>query len=261
MQTIETKSSEEMVRCEQIVKRFGTHTVLNGVDMTVKRGQVVVIIGPSGSGKTTLLRCLNHLEKIDGGRIYIDNQLVGFRERKGKMQEDSDANTAKLRSQVGFVFQRFNLFAHKTALENVIEAPIHVLRRPHRESVERARELLAKVGMGNKEDSYPHKLSGGQQQRVAIARALAMDPKLMLFDEATSALDPELVGEVLKVMRQLAEEGMTMVVVTHEMGFAREVADHVIFMDKAVIVEQGPPEELFGNTQNERTREFLGRVH
>ncbi len=254
------QSSDVMVRCEKVVKRFGSNTVLNGVDMRVKRGQVVVIIGPSGSGKTTLLRCLNHLEKIDGGRIYIDNQLVGFHERKGKLLEDSDANIAKLRSQVGFVFQRFNLFAHKTALENVIEAPIYVLHQPRAEAVAHGRELLAKVGMAHKEDAYPHKLSGGQQQRVAIARALAMNPKLMLFDEATSALDPELVGEVLRVMRQLAEEGMTMVVVTHEMGFARDVADHVIFMDKAVIVEEGPPEELFGNTQNERTRNFLGQV-
>jgi polar amino acid transport system ATP-binding protein len=263
MQSAESETpvnSEEMVRCEQLVKSFGNNTVLNGVDLTVKRGEVVVIIGPSGSGKTTLLRCLNNLEKIDSGRIYIDNQLIGLRERNGKLVPASDAQTAKLRAQVGFVFQRFNLFAHKTALENVIEAPIQVLHHPKEQVLERARELLAKVGMGHKEEAYPHKLSGGQQQRVAIARALAMNPKVMLFDEATSALDPELVGEVLKVMKQLAEEGMTMVVVTHEMGFAREVADRVIFMDKAVIVEQGTPEEVFGNTQQERTRSFLGRV-
>jgi polar amino acid transport system ATP-binding protein len=250
----------EMVHCRQIIKRFGANTVLNKVDLVVKRGEVVVIIGPSGSGKTTLLRCLNHLEKIDSGRIYIDEQLVGYREQNGKLIEDSDTNIARLRAQVGFVFQRFNLFAHMTALENVIEAPIHVLHQPRKEVIERAQALLAKVGMAHKEDAYPHKLSGGQQQRVAIARALAMNPKLMLFDEATSALDPELVGEVLKVMRQLAEEGMTMVVVTHEMGFARDVADRVIFMDKAVIVEEGPPEEVFGNTQNERTRSFLGQI-
>lgn len=249
-----------MVRGEQLVKHFGKLTVLNGVDFSVDRGQVVVIIGPSGSGKTTLLRCINHLEKIDSGRIYIDGQLVGYREVNGKLVEDSEANIARMRSRVGFVFQRFNLFAHKTALENVIEAPIQVLGQPRKEVVERAQELLAKVGLADKANSYPHKLSGGQQQRVAIARALAMNPKLMLFDEATSALDPELVGEVLKVMRQLAEEGMTMVVVTHEMGFAREVADHVIFMDKAVIVEQGSPEKIFSAAENDRTRDFLSRV-
>jgi len=219
-----------------------------------------VIIGPSGSGKTTLLRCINHLEKIDGGRIYIDGQLVGYREVNGKIVEDTEASIARMRSQVGFVFQRFNLFPHMTALQNVIEAPIHVLRHPKDEVIERARELLAKVGLAEKENVYPHKLSGGQQQRVAIARALAMNPKLMLFDEATSALDPELVGEVLKVMRQLAEEGMTMVVVTHEMGFARDVADEVIFMDKSVIVEQGPPEQVLDAPENERTRTFLGMI-
>lgn len=250
----------EMVRGEQLVKRFGALTVLNEVDFVVERGQVVVIIGPSGSGKTTLLRCINHLEKIDAGKIYIDGQLVGYREVKGKIVEDTEANIARMRSQIGFVFQRFNLFAHKTAIENVIEAPIQVLGQPRKEVIERGMGLLEKVGLAEKANSYPHKLSGGQQQRVAIARALAMNPKLMLFDEATSALDPELVGEVLKVMRQLAEEGMTMVVVTHEMGFAREVADHVIFMDKSVIVEQGRPEQLFANAENERTRDFLSRV-
>ena len=250
----------EMVRGEKIVKRFGQLTVLNGVDLSVKRGQVVVVIGPSGSGKTTLLRCINHLEKIDSGHIYVDGELVGYRERNGRLLEDSEANIARIRSQMGFVFQRFNLFPHMTALENVIEAPIHVLHQPRNEVVERAYALLAKVGLSDKANSYPHKLSGGQQQRVAIARALAMKPKLMLFDEATSALDPELVGEVLKVMKQLADEGMTMVVVTHEMGFAREVADHVIFMDKAVIVEQGPPEQIFDHPENERTRNFLGMI-
>jgi polar amino acid transport system ATP-binding protein len=249
-----------MVCTEKVVKRFGTITVLNGVDLSVERGQVVVIIGPSGSGKTTLLRCLNHLEKIDDGRIYIDGQLVGYREQQGRFVEDREANIARMRSQVGFVFQRFNLFAHKTALENIIEAPVHVLHRSKAEATEQAHALLAKVGLTEKAHAYPHKLSGGQQQRVAIARALAMKPKLMLFDEATSALDPELVGEVLKVMRQLAEEGMTMVVVTHEMGFARDVADHVIFMDKAVIVEQGPPTQVFKHPQHERTRNFLGKM-
>jgi polar amino acid transport system ATP-binding protein len=247
-----------MVRGEQLVKHFGQLTVLNGVNLSVKRGQVVVIIGPSGSGKTTLLRCLNHLEKIDSGRIYIDGQLLGYREENGRLREEREATIARMRAQIGFVFQRFNLFPHKTALENVIEAPIHVLHQPKQEVTERALALLAKVGLAEKVHAYPHKLSGGQQQRVAIARALAMNPKLMLFDEATSALDPELVGEVLKVMRQLAEEGMTMVVVTHEMSFAREVADHVIFMDKAVIVEEGTPTQIFEQCTNPRTREFLG---
>ena len=253
-------SAREMVRGEQIVKRFGNLIVLNGVDLSVKRGQVVVIIGPSGSGKTTLLRCINHLEKIDGGRIYIEGEHLGYREVNGRLVEDRGANIARIRSQIGFVFQRFNLFPHMTALENVIEAPVHVLHESRSQVVERAQTLLAKVGLAEKAHVYPHRLSGGQQQRVAIARALAMNPKLMLFDEATSALDPELVGEVLKVMRQLAEEGMTMVVVTHEMGFAREVADEVIFMDKAVIVEQGPPEQIFDAPENERTRNFLGMI-
>ncbi len=258
---VEQATTDEMVRGEKLVKRFGQLTVLNGVDLSVKRGQVVVIIGPSGSGKTTLLRCINHLEKIDDGRIYVDGQLVGFHEVNGKLVEDNEANIARMRSQIGFVFQRFNLFAHKTALENVIEAPIYVLGQPKKEVIDRAYTLLGKVGLGEKANTYPHKLSGGQQQRVAIARALAMNPKLMLFDEATSALDPELVGEVLKVMRDLAEEGMTMVVVTHEMGFAREVADDVIFMDKSVIIEQGPPDQIFSAPKNERTRDFLSRVH
>ena len=253
-------SDREMVRGEQIVKRFGDLIVLNGVDLSVKRGQVVVIIGPSGSGKTTLLRCINHLEKIDGGRIYIEGEHLGYREVNGRLVEDRGTNIARIRAQIGFVFQRFNLFPHMSALENVIEAPIHVLHEPRAQVVERAQTLLAKVGLAEKAHVYPHRLSGGQQQRVAIARALAMNPKLMLFDEATSALDPELVGEVLKVMRQLAEEGMTMVVVTHEMGFAREVADHVIFMDKAVIVEQGPPQQIFDAPENERTRNFLGMI-
>lgn len=253
-------SGTDMVRAEKIVKRFGNLLVLNGVDLLVKAGQVVVIIGPSGSGKTTLLRCINHLEKIDSGRIYVQGQLVGYREVNGRIVEDSEANIARMRSQIGFVFQRFNLFPHMTVLENVIEAPIHVLHHSRSDAIETAMLLLSKVGLEEKANAYPHKLSGGQQQRVAIARALAMNPKLMLFDEATSALDPELVGEVLKVMRQLAEEGMTMVVVTHEMGFAREVADHVIFMDKATIVEQGPPEQIFDHPENERTRNFLRMI-
>jgi polar amino acid transport system ATP-binding protein len=252
--------SVEMVRAEQIVKHFGHLLVLNGIDLSVRRGQVVVIIGPSGSGKTTLLRCINHLEKIDSGRIYIEGQMLGYREVNGRLVEDSDAAIARTRAQIGFVFQRFNLFPHMTALENVIEAPIHVLHEPKDEVLDRARALLEKVGLSDKANSFPHKLSGGQQQRVAIARALAMNPKLMLFDEATSALDPELVGDVLKVMRQLAEEGMTMVVVTHEMGFARDVADHVIFMDHGSIVEQGSPAQIFDEAANERTRAFLGMI-
>src|SRR5437667_1978965 len=250
----------EMLRAEKIVKRFGYLTVLDGIDLSVHRGQVVVIIGPSGSGKTTLLRCINHLEKIDGGRIYIEGEHLGYREVNGRLVEDRGANIARIRSQIGFVFQRFNLFPHMTALENVIEAPIHVLHEPRAQVVERAQALLDKVGLAEKAHVYPHRLSGGQQQRVAIARALAMNPKLMLFDEATSALDPELVGEVLKVMRQLAEEGMTMVVVTHEMGFAREVADDVIFMDKGAIMEEGSAEQVFDNAQNERTRSFLRSI-
>jgi polar amino acid transport system ATP-binding protein len=258
--SIQNGNGGEMVRAEQVVKRFGQLTVLNGVDLSVRRGQVVVIIGPSGSGKTTLLRCLNHLEKIDSGRIYIDGQLMGYRDVDGRLVEERESQIARMRAQIGFVFQRFNLFAHKTALENIIEAPIHVLHLSREEATARAMELLSKVGLADKAHAYPHKLSGGQQQRVAIARALAMNPKLMLFDEATSALDPELVGEVLRVMRQLAEEGMTMVVVTHEMGFAREVADHVIFMDRAVIIEQGSPEQIFEACENPRTREFLGLI-
>jgi polar amino acid transport system ATP-binding protein len=258
--SIQPANGSEMVRAEKIVKRFGHLTVLNGVDLSVKRGQVVVIIGPSGSGKTTLLRCINHLEKIDSGHIYIEGEMIGYREENGRLVEDSEATIARIRSQIGFVFQRFNLFPHLTALENVIEAPIHVLHQPRDAVIERAMALLDKVGLAEKANVFPHKLSGGQQQRVAIARALAMNPKLMLFDEATSALDPELVGEVLKVMRQLAEEGMTMVVVTHEMGFARDVSDHVIFMDQAVIVEEGTPEQVFDHAQNERTRTFLGMI-
>jgi len=255
--SVQQTNGAELVRAEKIVKHFGRLTVLNGIDLSVKRGQVVVIIGPSGSGKTTLLRCINHLEKIESGHIYIEGQMLGYREVNGRLVEDSEAPIARIRSQIGFVFQRFNLFPHMTALGNVIEAPIHVLHQPRAEVTERAMALLEKVGLAEKADAYPHKLSGGQQQRVAIARALAMNPKLMLFDEATSALDPELVGEVLKVMDQLAQEGMTMIVVTHEMGFAREVADEVIFMDKAAIVEEGPPEQVFDHPQNPRTREFL----
>ncbi len=249
-----------MVQAEEVHKRFGNTEVLRGVSMTVQRGEKIVIIGPSGSGKTTFLRCINHLEKIQSGRIYVDGQLVGYREEKGKIIEDSERNIARMRAQIGMVFQRFNLFPHLTALENVIEAPTRVLRVPKAQAIARARELLHKVGLAEKANNYPNALSGGQQQRVAIARALAMNPKLMLFDEATSALDPELVGEVLKVMRQLAEEGMTMIVVTHEMGFAREVADRVIFMDQGCILEEGRPNDIFNNPSHERTQSFLSLI-
>ena len=246
-----------MVQAEEVHKRFGATEVLRGVTMTVQRGEKVVIIGPSGSGKTTFLRCINHLEKIQGGRIFVDGQLVGYREENGKILEDSERNVARMRAQIGMVFQRFNLFPHLTALENIIEAPTRVLGAPKLQANTRAQELLNKVGLADKANNYPNALSGGQQQRVAIARALAMNPKLMLFDEATSALDPELVGEVLKVMRQLAEEGMTMIVVTHEMGFAREVADRVIFMDQGNIIEEGKPNDIFNNPGHERTQTFL----
>jgi polar amino acid transport system ATP-binding protein len=250
-----------MVDARDVHKRFHRNEVLRGITMQVRRREVVCMIGPSGSGKTTFLRCINHLEKINSGRIYIEGELIGYRETPdGKLVEDNEKNTARLRAEVGMVFQRFNLFPHMTALQNVMEAPIHVKGMPKAEAEARARELLQKVGLEAKADAYPARLSGGQQQRVAIARALAMDPKLMLFDEATSALDPELVGEVLKVMRQLAEEGMTMVVVTHEMGFAREVADRVIFMDGGVIVEEAPPAEIFAAPKQERTKAFLAQV-
>ena len=253
--------STAMVDAQDVHKYFHHNQVLRGITMKVQKREVVCIIGPSGSGKTTFLRCINHLEKINGGRIYVDGELVGYRETAdGKVVEDSEKNIARIRSEVGMVFQRFNLFPHMTALQNVMEAPIQVLHQPKDQVEARARALLQKVGLEAKADAYPQRLSGGQQQRVAIARALAMNPKLMLFDEATSALDPELVGEVLKVMRQLAEEGMTMAVVTHEMGFAREVADRVVFMDGGVIVEEGNPQQIFDNPQQERTQGFLRKV-
>jgi len=250
-----------MVDARNVEKSFHRNLVLRSVSMQVRKGEVVAIIGPSGSGKTTFLRCINHLEKINGGRIYIDGELIGYRELPdGRLVEDRESNIAHMRSEIGMVFQRFNLFAHMTALENVMEAPILVKHLPRQQVEARAHEMLRKVGLEYKADAYPARLSGGQQQRVAIARALAMDPKLMLFDEATSALDPELVGEVLKVMRQLAEEGMTMVVVTHEMGFARVVADRVIFKDGGYIVEEGPPAQVIDAPTQERTQEFLRKV-
>ncbi len=249
-----------IVQAEDVHKRFGNVEVLRGIDLLVKPGETVVLIGPSGSGKTTFLRCINHLEKINSGCIYVGGQLIGYRKRGDRLVEDSERNIAAQRARIGMVFQRFNLFAHMTALENIIEAPIRVKKVPKAEAIEKARALLDKVGLSEKGDSYPSQLSGGQQQRVAIARALAMDPMLMLFDEPTSALDPELVGEVLKVMEQLASEGMSMVVVTHEMSFAREMADRVVFMDQGRVVEEGPPAEIFDRPAHERTQSFLRRI-
>jgi polar amino acid transport system ATP-binding protein len=249
-----------MVRSVDVHKRFGRLKVLQGVSLDVARGEVVVIIGASGSGKTTFLRCINHLERLDSGRIYVDGELVGYREKNGRLVEDSEREVARKRAAIGMVFQRFNLFPHLSALGNVIEAPRQVKKMPRKEAQEMGRELLYKVGLADKLSVYPSQLSGGQQQRVAIARALAMQPKLMLFDEPTSALDPELVGEVLDVMKSLAREGMTMIVVSHEMGFAREVADRIVFMDEGVIVEEGPPEELFLRPSQPRTQAFLSKI-
>jgi polar amino acid transport system ATP-binding protein len=249
-----------MVRIEQVHKRFGALHVLKGVSLTVEPGEVMCLLGPSGSGKSTLLRCINHLEPIDAGRVYVDDELVGYRERDGRLYELRDREICRKRSEIGMVFQSFNLFPHLNALENVVEAPMRVKRRSRAAARERGRELLARVGLGDRCDAYPRQLSGGQQQRVAIARALAMDPKLMLFDEPTSALDPELVGDVLAVMRDLARQGMTMIVVTHEIGFAREVADTAVFMDDGVVVEAGQPRDLLERPQHERTRAFLSKV-
>ncbi len=249
-----------MVRAEAVHKRFGRHEVLKGITLEVPRGDVVCVLGPSGSGKTTLLRCVNHLEKIDAGRIWVDGELVGYRQQGDKLHELREADVARKRAQIGMVFQRFNLFAHMTALENVIEAPIRVRKLPRAEAVADATQLLQRVGLADRLHANPAQLSGGQQQRVAIARALAMAPKLMLFDEPTSALDPELVGEVLDVMRALVADGMTMIVVTHEIGFAREAADTVVFMDDGVVVETGPPGVVLSSPRHERTRAFLAKV-
>ncbi|HMG65836.1 MAG TPA: amino acid ABC transporter ATP-binding protein [Streptosporangiaceae bacterium] len=249
-----------MVRAEQVHKSFGPVEVLKGIDLEVKARQVFCIVGPSGSGKSTFLRCINHLEKINAGRLSVDGELVGYREKNGKLHELKDREVALKRRDIGMVFQRFNLFPHLTALENVMEAPVQVKGEAKAAARERAQTLLARVGLADKARNYPSQLSGGQQQRVAIARALAMDPKLMLFDEPTSALDPELVGDVLDVMRGLAEDGMTMIVVTHEMGFAREVGDALVFMDDGVVVESGHPRDVLTNPQHQRTREFLSKV-
>ena len=249
-----------MVRAEQVCKNFGSLRVLKGIDLEVAAGEVLCLVGPSGSGKSTFLRCINHLERVDAGRLYVDGELVGYREKGDKLYEISPKQAARQRRDIGMVFQHFNLFLHRTALENVIEAPMLVKGQSRADATDRARELLATVGLAAKADAYPAQLSGGQQQRVAIARALAMDPKLMLFDEPTSALDPELVGEVLGVMRDLADAGMTMVVVTHEMGFAREVADTVAFMDDGVVVESGTPADVLGAPRHQRTKDFLSKI-
>jgi polar amino acid transport system ATP-binding protein len=249
-----------VVSAVDVEKRFGRLHVLKGVTLDVRRGETVCIIGPSGSGKSTFLRCINHLEKIDGGRIEVNGHLIGYRERDGKLVEDSERNIAGQRAEIGMVFQRFNLFPHMTALENVIEAPIRVRGIGAQRARAAGEALLARVGLADKRDVYPGKLSGGQQQRVAIARALAMNPALMLFDEPTSALDPEVIGEVLEVMAELAREGMTMIVVTHEMGFAREAADRVAMMDDGRIIEEGPPEHFFAEPREERTKQFLSKI-
>jgi polar amino acid transport system ATP-binding protein len=249
-----------MVRAEEVHKSYGRLEVLKGVSLTVQPGEVTCLIGPSGSGKSTFLRCVNHLEKIQAGRLWVDGELVGYREAGGKIHELRESEVSRKRAEIGMVFQHFNLFGHMTAIENVMEAPIRVKGVAKAVARERAEVLLERVGLADKLRSYPSQLSGGQQQRVAIARALAMQPKLMLFDEPTSALDPELVGDVLAVMRELAESGMTMVVVTHEMGFAREVGDTVVFMDGGVIVESGTPEQVLAAPTEVRTKAFLDKV-
>ena len=249
-----------MVRVEAVHKRFGRLEVLKGIDLEVATGEVMVVIGPSGGGKSTLLRCINHLEKIDAGRIYVDGELVGYREEGVRIHELREREVARRRAEIGMVFQRFNLFPHMTALGNVMESPVRVRGWRRERAAARAREMLARVGLAEKFDAYPAQLSGGQQQRVAIARALAMDPKLMMFDEPTSALDPELVGDVLEAMKLLARDGMTMIVVTHEMGFAREVGDSLVFMDEGAVVEEGPPRKVLSSPRQARTQAFLSKV-
>jgi len=249
-----------MVEAQRVCKRFGKLEVLRGISLQVPKGGVVVVIGPSGSGKSTFLRCLNHLENIDAGRLYVDGTLVGYEQRGDKLHELKDKEVCVQRSKIGMVFQSFNLFPHMTTIENIVAAPTRVKGEKKAAAIQHAQELLALVGLADKGACYPRQLSGGQQQRVAIARALAMRPKLMLFDEPTSALDPELVSEVLDVMKQLALDGMTMIVVTHEMGFAREVADSVVFIDGGVVVEAGTPREVLGNPQHERTKSFVSKV-
>ena len=251
-----------VVDARDVNKWFGRLHVLKDVSIQVKRQETVVIIGPSGSGKTTFIRCVNHLEKIQSGRIFVNGHLIGYREAGGgtKLVEDKERNVARQRQEIGMVFQRFNLFPHMTALENIIEAPVHVRGMAHDEAMVMGRALLERVGLAAKEKVYPNQLSGGQQQRIAIARALAMKPALMLFDEPTSALDPEMIGEVLEVMKELAREGMTMIVVSHEMGFAREVANRVVMMDEGRVIETGDPEHFFTNPTHDRTKLFLSKI-
>ena len=254
-------SNATIMRAENVFKHFGRLEVLKGVSLDVQRGEVLCMIGPSGSGKTTFIRCIHHLEKIDGGRIEVNGHLIGYRERNGKLVEDSEANIARQRAEIGMVFQRFHLFPHKTALENIVEAPLQVRGVPKEQAVAQAQALLDRVGLADKRDVYPGKLSGGQQQRVAIARALAMNPALLLFDEPTSALDPEMIGEVLDVMKGLALDFQTtMIVVTHEMGFAREAADRVVMMDDGRIIEEGTPDHFFQAPREERTKQFLSKI-
>ncbi|EET77820.1 MULTISPECIES: amino acid ABC transporter ATP-binding protein [Corynebacterium] len=249
-----------MISAQNVHKSFGQLEVLKGIDLEVQPGEVACLLGPSGSGKSTFLRCVNHLDKATAGRLYVDGELIGYREKNGTLYEISEKEAAEQRSDIGMVFQSFNLFPHRTVIENIIEAPVQVKKIPEETARARAMELLEDVGLASKANNYPVQLSGGQQQRVAIARAVAMDPKLMLFDEPTSALDPELVGEVLRVMKDLAAEGMTMLVVTHEMGFAREVADKVFFMDGGVVIESGSPAEVLDNPQQPRTKDFLASL-
>ncbi|WP_413734771.1 amino acid ABC transporter ATP-binding protein [Sodalis sp. RH21] len=255
-----TQNPRPAVECAEIVKSYGDSIVLRNVSLTVRPGEALVVVGPSGSGKTTLIRCINHLEKIQSGKILVDGQLIGYRPRGDRLVEDSEKNIARQRRNIGMVFQRFNLFGHLSVLQNVMEAPVQVLRIDKNSARRQALQLLERVGLSDKVDHYPAQLSGGQQQRVAIARALAMNPTVMLFDEPTSALDPEMVGEVLAVMRDLALQGMTMIVVTHEMEFARQVADRVVVMDRGEIIEQGAPSEIFGAPRHPRTRTFLSKV-
>ncbi|ATZ24513.1 L-cystine import ATP-binding protein TcyC [Streptomyces lavendulae subsp. lavendulae] len=253
-------TAQPMVKAEGVHKSYGAAHILRGIDLEVAPREVFCLVGPSGSGKSTFLRCINHLERINAGRLSVDGQLVGYKQKGDKLYELKDSEVAAQRRDIGMVFQRFNLFPHMTAIENVMEAPVMVKGESKAVARERAIKLLDRVGLGDKGGNYPTQLSGGQQQRVAIARALAMEPKLMLFDEPTSALDPELVGDVLDVMRDLAESGMTMIVVTHEMGFAREVGDNLVFMDGGVVVESGHPREVLGNPQHDRTKAFLSKV-
>ncbi|GGT23629.1 glutamate ABC transporter ATP-binding protein [Streptomyces atratus] len=260
MSSTTTGSTDAMVEIRSVHKRFGSLEVLRGIDLSVRTGEVTVVLGPSGSGKSTLLRTINHLEKVDHGWISVDGTLVGYRRDGDKLYELREREVLRQRTRIGFVFQNFNLFPHLTVLENIIEAPVAALGRPKKDAVAAADKLLARVGLADKAGAYPKQLSGGQQQRVAIARALALEPKLLLFDEPTSALDPELVGEVLDVIKDLALQGTTMIVVTHEIGFAREVADTVVFMDEGRIVEQGAPGDVLDRPEHERTRAFLSKV-